>query len=65
MEIDKTSGRDLTVAVRLNALQLNRLKKAAARKGLPPSTFAYLAVLQLTDDVLKSFPVDQAELDIL
>lgn len=65
METDKTSGRNLTVAVRLNALQLNRLKKAAARKGLPPSTFAYLAVLQLTDDVLKSFPVDQVELDIL
>jgi predicted DNA binding CopG/RHH family protein len=65
METDKTAERNLTVAVRLNSLQMNRLKKAAARKGLPPSTFAYLAVLQLTEDVLKSFPVDQAELDIL
>jgi predicted DNA binding CopG/RHH family protein len=65
MANDNSVVRDLTVAVRLSPLQLNRLKKAANRKGLAPSTFAYLAVLKLTEDVLQYIPLDQAELDIL
>lgn len=62
----KVENRVHTVAVRLTPLQFNRLKKAADRKGLPPSVFAYLAVLDLTTAVLQtSNPFDDSQLSIL
>lgn len=62
-EIDKL--RSHTVAVRLTPAQFNRLKKAADRKGLPPSVLAYLGVLSITADVLNSPDFDSAQLSIL
>lgn len=62
---ENIENRTQTVAVRLSVLQMNRLKKAAREKGLPPSTFAYLAVLQLTNEALQSDLFDQKELSIL